>query len=742
MSVQLQWNLDYSVGSALSVARGIFRAATCDNVQPLAILACERFGNTIAMCQDTCRKMEHLVTKTTQPVSIQFLRVSVGFPYEDTASQLAKSLAGVRFLGLAAALVMSLGAYEGASALEAMLQSSASDKTLLPTARQLKGLLTSLEPRCQRSGFGDAVLGWQIFLCQSPGVTTEDHNLWKVSTFYPSPQGVDKLVDAFRQLARIGESTTTKVIIRTNVCTPWVIAFTKWCLGVPPSVYTADGTSILEQPDSQVTLIACMSSDKCTGFEVSIHRSLAGPSDLIATDFGRESWAGLVSIETYGQWFRQKYDLATGTAYRAITQALPYATRQILTTLKFSDYRMFDPSTHIRNWPKRKAAADCPVIDKDLQKLGLSPFRNDSAVSRMVSRIFGLQDPVELCSLDNGILIADLPVVRLHLQMLQQSCSCTACLSSRAQSHDSSTSYRACDRQTFFQILARIIADILALSLFENSDSLLIMPKHDFSSTRHPLSAAVHSILTEGSPVTCSILALHEWALAMVGHRGEDDVDQSAWVMSYYKGQVVYPAVFETHRFEKRGYLSLSCLPGLLRYEGDTYARVVADASTFSSDPLTGSCDDAVLQPCNLIPGARLAWRVARGDNILKASIGLEGIQNYSQTKSLPTTSLINLASALLVEACPHHRNSPLNCPDPFCFFTGPLDPMVSRSDSTREGQNSVVQSTGVVAVDGADDLRWLALAAYEMPVILRRDACLSCCLDVSRITNYPVIIL
>jgi len=49
MSVQAQWNLDQTMGLALSVARGIFQAATNDNVQPLAILACENFGNTIAM---------------------------------------------------------------------------------------------------------------------------------------------------------------------------------------------------------------------------------------------------------------------------------------------------------------------------------------------------------------------------------------------------------------------------------------------------------------------------------------------------------------------------------------------------------------------------------------------------------------------------------------------------------------------------------------------------------------------
>lgn len=60
MAVQLQWRLDSSANSALSVARSIFQAALNDNVQQLAILACERFGNTIAMCPETCKKIDLL----------------------------------------------------------------------------------------------------------------------------------------------------------------------------------------------------------------------------------------------------------------------------------------------------------------------------------------------------------------------------------------------------------------------------------------------------------------------------------------------------------------------------------------------------------------------------------------------------------------------------------------------------------------------------------------------------------
>jgi hypothetical protein len=90
------------------------------------------------MCEETCWKIETLVTKITEPATIYFLRASISFTTRDCATPLSRSQAGVRFLGLAAALVMSLEPFEGGNALEQLWSSSASDKTLLPTTSQLK----------------------------------------------------------------------------------------------------------------------------------------------------------------------------------------------------------------------------------------------------------------------------------------------------------------------------------------------------------------------------------------------------------------------------------------------------------------------------------------------------------------------------------------------------------------------------------------------------------------------------
>ncbi|KAL3608805.1 hypothetical protein FPOAC2_03815 [Fusarium poae] len=144
MALAAQWSLDSTVGSALSISRGFMHAATGDNIQPLALLACEKFGATIAMCRTTCAKIETVVLPANPPAPIAFLQFTVGYSRNDSAIQLGKSSAGVRFLGLAAALVTTMGPFESVNAISLMLDSAAADRTLVPSNRQVRDLLAVL----------------------------------------------------------------------------------------------------------------------------------------------------------------------------------------------------------------------------------------------------------------------------------------------------------------------------------------------------------------------------------------------------------------------------------------------------------------------------------------------------------------------------------------------------------------------------------------------------------------------
>ena len=212
------WDLSRTADSAISVAQGILHASTSDNVQPLALLACERFGATLAMCQETCNKIERSIIKEQSPATnlLSFFGGVIGYSRHDCAAQLVRSMAGVQFMGLAVVLSETFGAFLGGQALAAALKATASDKTLLPPARHLKDLLNSLEYRCVHMGFSNLVAGWHKTI-HKPGSSL------KYTGFRQFSLGTDAfihLVDAFRQLNRIGDASSLTLKNGSCKCNP------------------------------------------------------------------------------------------------------------------------------------------------------------------------------------------------------------------------------------------------------------------------------------------------------------------------------------------------------------------------------------------------------------------------------------------------------------------------------------------------------------------------------------------
>jgi hypothetical protein len=477
-------------------------------------------------------------------------------------------------------------------------------------------------------------------------------------------------------------------------------------------------------------MLASMDSENCAGLEVSVHGEVGGPSDLVAAPLGNGPWTGMLSIEMYGQWTLQDHGFAAGPAHETLIQALPFAIQQTVKSLRFSKYRTFDSSIPLRDW-QNASLQNGPKLDEEFVELRLSPFGKENAIAKTTSRILGLSESIMLRSLD-GLRIADLPVVKLHLKTIKEHCLCSKCC------HSAGFKFKPCATDMFFHKLAFVLADILALSLFEYPNAPLVHLQH-YRDGSNPFKKAIHSIISTGELAYCSLPDLQQYALELVGHNVLEDVKESRWIMSCFKGQVVYPGLYETSCYDKQGYLTLNWLPGLLRYDGDVYARVIGDGtSSLGIDPFTG-VHDMVTRPCNLVSDIKLVWRVVKGDAVLKVSLGLSSQKrDYSNCLFSPRTILENLSSALLLEACPHSPGAALESPDEFCAFTGPLH--VTAIPREKNG----IQVIGVVAVDGSNELRMFSLCGGStiIPMVLRKDACLSCCLDACRKTNYPVVIL
>ena len=244
----LSWALAQTVEGALNVSREAALAAFDDNIQPLALLACEKFGATLAISTFTQRKIEAMLRKQAATPVQKFFQVKIGYAKGGAIGALSTSSGGIRFLCLASALVSGSSNFDAAIALESMIRDTAEDKAMSPTLYQLKDLLDVLEPRLNRARFLDEVAGYQALFLDS------QQNTRSTAMVVPSPPAIQTMVEIFREFARIGTADAQSLKITVGAFAPWVAAFARWSTEVPPIVSDDQGHIIIDQPHSQVTL--------------------------------------------------------------------------------------------------------------------------------------------------------------------------------------------------------------------------------------------------------------------------------------------------------------------------------------------------------------------------------------------------------------------------------------------------------------------------------------------------------
>ncbi|KAI1080370.1 hypothetical protein F5B20DRAFT_110226 [Whalleya microplaca] len=680
------------------------------------------------MSRETCQKVETCIVPTPPPVPIRFLQGVVGFSANDSASQLGKSLAGVQFLGLAAALITTMTPFVAGSALQMMLRQTAEDKTLLPTIRQLKALLESLEPRCHTSGFIDSVIGYYRLVPQTS-------QQWNNNGVPNSPVAIEKIVDAFRQLNRIGGSTVTRVTIQSTACVPWLAAFTTWCIGIPPSIYLENGTSIIENSNSSVDIIALSGPefDK-DSLKVTIYHTIDRLVEL-AEPADSWHWRGMASFEAYGKWLLKTCGFDTGDALQALNEALPFALSECLKKLRFSRYVCFDHDTSNLFFCMAHRKAREHEIDKDLLIHRLSPFPDSRIVAHAASLMFPSSNIHSLAILPDGFEIFDLPMVKTYIQGRQDGC---------IDAKPITAEFR---RRAFVDKLAWVVADALCVSLFHMPEDLRLWACNDRpekSNRNYDFGDSIRNIISRRSSLEpCIISSVVKWALRLTSHPCLDGREDE-WIMSSFKGQAIYPMIFDTQCIEKNGYLTLSWLRGTIQHNGDKYSVVHCNRMTKGEDTVTTLIADIpVTRPSNLVP-VEMVWKTSDYDFKLAVSLSIKSPKGGVGHATRPPSAIWStLAKSLILEGCIHEPREPLPSEDPICHYIGPM----GSRPKPMKGQKSQIN---VVAIDGADDLRLLALTEEHIdfshtsgiPTVIRKQACISCCLELCKKAGYLRLIL
>lgn len=458
MALATQWALDRTADGALKVTWGLVRAITSDNVQLLPILACQKFGATLAMSPEALDNVRKRVLKTPDHRVVKYLKTLVGWNPDDAASIIGGTHAGVRFLGLASALASSIELYDGGVAIGKMLAKTGENANDIPYASHLSDLLAALQPRCSLSGFADVVAGYQVIL----GEILAGLNFYSFEydiSEVPSSDAIADLVTAFRNIGRVGDVDTSHLEIYVWKCASWVTAFTKWCLEQPSIILETENGKrqfVSRAEGSRVTIVIPVDAVEWgSGVKIKPIRGISSPEGLMSPLADRHyNWRCMVNINTYGKWLFREFGFDREIRH-VIQRYIPHFIYSTLESLTF--------------WPE-----EFIDMNEDLIDLSPTPFPSLNKIHDVCALILDKEDTPRIEREQSlGILhFADSAVGRAQLQPLRESCRCFNC----QPPNPSDTAMRTskCKEEIFFLGIAKFVADILTLSLFDNPQDLLV----------------------------------------------------------------------------------------------------------------------------------------------------------------------------------------------------------------------------------------------------------------------------
>lgn len=776
--IQLQWVLNSDVATAIKLFQSVLEAAATDSVQGQAIVACQEVGIKLAVSRNTTERVFRDMVPSPSPTKIKFLNATVGFSPKDSATKLATSEAGLRFLSLAAALIPTIGSYPSARVLEIELQRTKLELTDRPTLQHVDQLMQALKPRAELCNFANRVFGYHLMVkglledaqkstVENPGSPDLDRSKIRdrLLTGVPSPEAIAGLIDVFRRLARLGESTVTGTTITIGGSAPWILAFTEWCLGSGASIYLEGRQEpLFEQGNPslalKVVLVNKETSDNVAVKAIVHHHQVDDIVELLGPIDSRPLRA-MVDIEHYSQWlltdlgFKRYGDSRYNDRVQAmLSEALRHSIPHILSNTcgEFGKLGQDKPSVR---WIRS--------IHDPIEDLALSPLPAMPVIGAACSKFLGLQSRLTFPSYNECVPVPELPSVRGYLKSLEERCSCEQCSQAPSNPDLATTS---CLQDAFFRTLAFLLLDILAFSLLDYPTSLRVFASPDRETKGQYSEGGIQdeiSILLQfgdwekktddeewvdeeddtqsddQKKRTIDPEDIFEWAKSLVGH-GDIDEEERTLIMTSKRGQVLYPLAFETLRIQKYGYFQLCVLPGTIRHDGLLYDVVSCpdddhEVTQIHEHPTLPESLE-VIQPMNLLSGFEMSWQIdPQPDKELYLYVTMRDKKRQSfVVKRDPMMALKGLSDVLLLEECPHGPRAQLSRPDKFCRYMAPWHNCVEDDISA--------SSVDIFAIASNDSHRFFALSCSNLPAVLRRNACLSCCLQVCRATLVHSVIL
>jgi hypothetical protein len=612
-------------------------AATRDNVGVAALAAVEKFGATLAICDDTEMRIEAGIRVMQGSRVVDFIKSKIGYYSGDSCNALSSSNGGIRFLALAAAL-STWDHFEAAQSTREMLKDTSRTDEILPTLGQLNTLYKALEYKITTMGFADKLMEWHILIVdglRTSGLTTES-SLFDVfgnniahraqhATAYPNPETMAALVREFRNLYRLGDAS--KLEIRAGSSSIWIIAFVVWCTGIPPKIILKNG-HVISRPnvESKIDVWAFVDDEEV---EIRTTTRLDEPQTLWKGPLSGQyhHWSGMVSVEDYGQRDIQDCEWDRDLGERAFKQGIVHSTGAVMSRIFLM--RGVGNTNYGNHEGVKTSGSPSQNQLQPRQSIGIRQF--ESRVQATISKFVGLErDKSRLRFLKEGERVQDLPMVNCYIESLKRGCPCAYCSSDPS-------SLDECAVDWFEYYFSTVTAKIITISVFEMTESVRLF----FGGSRLPwdtpssgrLIARVGKILFPetrfhkslfGGELAkiyaeikdehwISISEIFHLGLSMIGH----DVPfhrlySSRWIASTQRGQVVYPQLFESRYLNPQNILLIGGGPGALRHNEEDYTLVMGSDMTVGrlGAPQTTLHEQPVVALMNLIQSGKLEWSV------------------------------------------------------------------------------------------------------------------------------------
>ncbi|KAI0398867.1 hypothetical protein F4802DRAFT_591735 [Xylaria palmicola] len=758
-AIQIQWGLNEAVNQGFSFTKGFLEAMTSDNVQPLAIVVCEQFGNTIAISRETLLKIEKTVLPTPEPATIQFLKAWVGFKKNDCAVHLGSNQAGLRFLALAAALLSSIDLHRCAEVLTAMLEATKSNAQLLPTQKQLFDLMSSLAGRCRQSGFGIKVIGYASLFTQKSAEKGYDYS---TASSVPDEKGLLDLVDACRQLQRVGDDSIKSIIVKARDCAAWVAAFAGWSLEVPPSIYFADGTPILSQPGSQLELHVMAESEVEYDLEVIRELKFSSIKNLIGRCSSHDQSIYAVDVQTYGTLLLESYCDQKLVA-DAVMAALPFTIRKVCGSIYVA------PGSELRGRASTVLSTNPqgPKGTGPFTARHLKPFHKRTAFMTM-SLLFDLKRDFPFDSSASVKSLGDLPEVKEYLRMSGSGGTHASPSNltiprwwARKQASEENTSRQIDPLSTtesiesLFEKLGAMCAFILLLSLFDGIEGLLFSPPPSYlggsDSVAYGLQSMIQPILrNEQSDMEFpgTVLDLCDFLVEING----DGLRNTDPLVVSTATHVFWPSMIDNWNLDDGRCFRIASSLGRLMYKGETFDTVLCQEPNYpKSVSIRNSLGPVNAATENLWLNVKTRWRLTLHRGKLYADLALVRERDSGTVIGNvdPIAAMRALRFSQLVN-CDHLANTPVERHERGHYYV-----------AAEEVGNEEWERLNILPVAGIGDLQMfcLGLAAYKFDkanefknernigykpirIGVREKACLECCINFCNIQKTIFLIL